>query len=247
MPQTTRTLPKVYLDQADEAISTRVQSLLQTQERVLIAIDGNCCAGKTTTAATLGTLLQATVFHLDDYFLQPHMRTPERLGQPGGNVDAERFLAEVLLTRFSLRKQLCQVESSSSKASIACIRCLPPPMISRCFAASTLHCKKSASSLETEKRCFRCFSTDGFRWKTPIFPPSRLKKTAILSSNLHSVNRYRAKNSARWRCFAYNTVLISSSLRRSSSSGTSARCKRRSRPSCPCRRLGCAGKRARNC
>ena len=97
MPQTTRTSPKVYLDQADEAISARVQTLLQTQERVLIAIDGNCCAGKTTTAATLGTLLQATVFHLDDYFLQPHMRTPERLGQPGGNVDAERFLAEVLL------------------------------------------------------------------------------------------------------------------------------------------------------
>jgi hypothetical protein len=37
------------------------------------------------------------VFHLDDYFLQPQMRTPERLRQPGGNVDAERFLSEVLL------------------------------------------------------------------------------------------------------------------------------------------------------
>ena len=36
------------------------------------------------------------MFHLDDYFLQMHMRTPERLSQPGGNVDAERFLSEVL-------------------------------------------------------------------------------------------------------------------------------------------------------
>lgn len=96
MPQTTRTSPAVYQDQADEAISARVQNMLQTQERVLIAIDGNCCAGKTTTAARLGTLFNATVFHLDDFFLQPHMRTPERLSQPGGNVDAERFLAEVL-------------------------------------------------------------------------------------------------------------------------------------------------------
>lgn len=97
MPQTNRIVPQVYLDQADEAISARVQTLLQTQERVLIAIDGNCCAGKTTTAAKLGALLEAPVFHLDDYFLQPQMRTPERLSQPGGNVDAERFLAEVLL------------------------------------------------------------------------------------------------------------------------------------------------------
>ena len=96
MPQTTQTAPGVYQDQADEAISARVETLLQTQERVLIAIDGNCCAGKTTTAAKLGALLEATVFHLDDYFLQPYMRTPERLRQPGGNVDTERFLAEVL-------------------------------------------------------------------------------------------------------------------------------------------------------
>jgi uridine kinase len=74
-----------------------VNALLQTQERVLLAIDGNCCAGKTTMAARLGKLLNANVFHLDDYFLQMQMRTPERLSQPGGNVDAERFLQQVLL------------------------------------------------------------------------------------------------------------------------------------------------------
>jgi len=92
------TLPKfVFSGEADQEIAARVNTLLQTQERVLIAIDGNCCAGKTTMAACLGDLLHANVFHLDDYFLQPHMRTPERLSQPGGNVDAERFVAEVLL------------------------------------------------------------------------------------------------------------------------------------------------------
>ena len=87
----------VFSGEADQEIAARVNALLQTRERVLIAIDGNCCAGKTTMAARLGDLLHANVFHLDDYFLQPHMRTPERLSQTGGNVDAERFVAEVLL------------------------------------------------------------------------------------------------------------------------------------------------------
>jgi len=33
---------------------------------------------------------------MDDFFLQPHQRTPERLNEVGGNVDRERFLLEVL-------------------------------------------------------------------------------------------------------------------------------------------------------
>lgn len=91
------TAPQTILfTEAEAAIVSRVNALLQTKARVLVAIDGNCCAGKTTLADRLGELLQANVFHLDDYFLQPHMRTPERLRQPGGNVDAERFLREVL-------------------------------------------------------------------------------------------------------------------------------------------------------
>jgi uridine kinase len=77
--------------------SDLVNLLLQSRNRVLIAIDGMCCAGKTTMTERLGKLLDANVFHLDDYFLQPHSRTPDRLNQPGGNVDVERFLSEVLL------------------------------------------------------------------------------------------------------------------------------------------------------
>lgn len=34
---------------------------------------------------------------MDDFFLQPHQRTPERLSSPGGNADRERFLREILL------------------------------------------------------------------------------------------------------------------------------------------------------
>lgn len=64
----------------------------------IIAIDGHCGAGKTTLAARLSEHYDSVnVFHMDDFFLQPHMRTAERLSTPDGNVDYERFLAEVLL------------------------------------------------------------------------------------------------------------------------------------------------------
>ena len=84
-------------DPADDAIAARVLALLKTRSRVIVAVDGNCCAGKTTLAERLRTRLNATVFHMDDFFLQPQMRTAERLNTPGGNVDAERILREVLL------------------------------------------------------------------------------------------------------------------------------------------------------
>ena len=84
-------------EEAIRSIAERVSQLQKSRPRVLIAIDGNCCAGKTTTAGRLGSALSASVFHMDDFFLQPQMRTPERMAQPGGNVDAERFLSSVLL------------------------------------------------------------------------------------------------------------------------------------------------------
>lgn len=64
---------------------------------IIVAIDGMSGSGKT----TLGKLLHKTfpesnLFHMDDYFLQPHQKTEERLSQPGGNVDYERFKSEIL-------------------------------------------------------------------------------------------------------------------------------------------------------
>ena len=69
--------------------------MLAEKPFVRVAIDGNCAAGK----STLGTLLQevygANLFHMDDYFLPFACKTPERLAEPGGNVDYERFREEV--------------------------------------------------------------------------------------------------------------------------------------------------------
>ena len=63
---------------------------------VLLAIDGRCGAGKSTLARALGEKAGAAVVHMDDFFLRPEQRTPERFAEPGGNVDRERVLEEVL-------------------------------------------------------------------------------------------------------------------------------------------------------
>ncbi|MBR5288639.1 MAG: hypothetical protein IKU34_08660 [Clostridia bacterium] len=74
-----------------------IDRLLDRRERVILAIDGNSGAGKSTLADLLMTVYgEASLVHMDDFFLQLHQRTPERFKLPGGNVDHERFLEEVL-------------------------------------------------------------------------------------------------------------------------------------------------------
>lgn len=63
----------------------------------LVAIDGRCTAGKTTLAGLLQGTRSCNVVHMDDFYLPFAKRTPERMAQPGGNMDFERLLSEVLL------------------------------------------------------------------------------------------------------------------------------------------------------
>lgn len=63
---------------------------------ILVAIDGKCASGKSTMGYYLKNEFDANLFHMDDFFLQKHQRTAERLAEVGGNVDYERFEAEVL-------------------------------------------------------------------------------------------------------------------------------------------------------
>lgn len=74
-----------------------VYALPENGQIRIVAIDGRCAAGKTTLAGRLQEALDCTVVHMDQFFLRPMQRTPERLGMPGGNVDYERFAGEVLL------------------------------------------------------------------------------------------------------------------------------------------------------
>ena len=74
----------------------KIDSMLALKN-VVFAIDGGCGSGKTTLANLLREVYDCNVFRMDDFFLQPHQRTKERMDEAGGNVDRERFLEEVLL------------------------------------------------------------------------------------------------------------------------------------------------------
>lgn len=70
--------------------------LLNNEEPIIVAIDGMCASGKTTLAYYLGEIFECNLFHMDDFFLQQHQRTEERMKEIGGNVDYERFKEEVI-------------------------------------------------------------------------------------------------------------------------------------------------------
>ena len=85
------------LEQNAQSIAFAAQHLQGAPDPLLIALDGRCAAGKTTLANRLAEQYGWGVIHLDDFFLQPAQRTSQRLAEPGGNLDRERLISEVLL------------------------------------------------------------------------------------------------------------------------------------------------------
>ena len=73
-----------------------IDELLQKKKQVFVAIDGNSAAGKSSLSMLLKSVYSCNVFSMDDFFLRPCQRTPERLSEPGGNVDYERFEKEII-------------------------------------------------------------------------------------------------------------------------------------------------------
>ena len=78
-----------------EAIAL-IEGRLEDKDRLIVALDGMSCSGKTTWAAELAERFSGSVVHMDDFFLPADRFTPERQALPGGNMDRERFQAEVL-------------------------------------------------------------------------------------------------------------------------------------------------------
>lgn len=78
------------------SVFSAIDSLLK-KGRVILAIEGKSASGKTTLAKMLEEIYGCTVFHTDDFFLQPHQRNPERYKETGGNLDRERFYEEVIV------------------------------------------------------------------------------------------------------------------------------------------------------
>ena len=105
------------------SLKKRIDDLLKTGKQIVIAMDGNCAAGKTTLASLLEKEYDCNIFHMDDFFLRPQQRTAERYAQPGGNVDYERFRQEVLLplktgNPFSYRPFSCKTFSLSDSVQV---------------------------------------------------------------------------------------------------------------------------------
>ena len=93
---------KLVIDQACKnkfmPVKELVSELLKSDiAPILIGIDGMCASGKTTLGYYLKNEFDCNLFHMDDYFLQEHQRTPERLNEIGGNIDYERFKNEVIV------------------------------------------------------------------------------------------------------------------------------------------------------
>ena len=91
---------------------------------LIIAIDGMAASGKSTLGDLLKEVYDCNLFHVDDYFLQPHQRTEERLKEPGGNVDYERFKTEIYdqidqQKDFVYQKYDCSVQKLGEKVEVS--------------------------------------------------------------------------------------------------------------------------------
>ena len=105
------------------ALFAAIDNLLAQGRPVCVAIEGSSATGKSSLAALLKRVYDCNVFHMDDFFLQPHQRTPARFDEPGGNIDYERFREEVLLPLsagkpFSYRPFSCATMSLASAVQV---------------------------------------------------------------------------------------------------------------------------------
>lgn len=66
--------------------------LQQVRKPVILAIDGDSGSGKTTFSKRLQKHYQATVIHMDDFYLPLEMRTKARFAKHGGNIHIERLV-----------------------------------------------------------------------------------------------------------------------------------------------------------
>lgn len=102
---------------------TKIRKLIKEKEKVIIALDGRAASGKSTAAYLLSLIFDASVIHMDDFFLPLEMRTKERFLEPGGNVHYERFRDEAARyikknEDFSYRRFDCGIMDYGAKVEI---------------------------------------------------------------------------------------------------------------------------------
>lgn len=102
---------------------TKIRNLMKEKDKVIIALDGRAASGKTTAADLLAYIFDASVIHMDDFFLPLEKRTKERFEEPGGNVHYERVRDEVARyikkdQNFSYRRYDCSIMDYGAKVEI---------------------------------------------------------------------------------------------------------------------------------
>ncbi len=103
---------------------SRIRELQKTNSAVIVAVDGMSGSGKSTLAEKIRQSFDCNVFHMDDYFLTPALRTRTRLNEIGGNVDYVRFKREVVDmlnsdAEFSYRPYNCKTLSISEPVKVS--------------------------------------------------------------------------------------------------------------------------------
>ena len=101
-----------------------INAALENKKRVVIAIDGPCCGGKTTLAERLSGMVPCTVFHTDDFFLPKILQKSVDIVAPGENLDHERLFNQVLSrvgndSSLSYQRFCCEKQQLSSPITVS--------------------------------------------------------------------------------------------------------------------------------
>ena len=73
-----------------------VMDCLKQKTPAILAIDGRCGSGKSSLGRMLEEVFSCALVHMDDYYMPFEKRSQNWMEIPGGNMDLERFRAEVL-------------------------------------------------------------------------------------------------------------------------------------------------------
>lgn len=119
-------------------LAQAISVVLREKGRCVAALDGMAAAGKTTAAALLCEAFGGACVHMDDFFLPPALRTPQRLSQPGGNVHYERF-AEEIAPALHLGRALCYGVFDCSRMALAGMRSVSAAPLVIVEGAYSLH------------------------------------------------------------------------------------------------------------
>ncbi|MFQ8831790.1 MAG: uridine kinase [Ruthenibacterium lactatiformans] len=178
-------------------LAQRVLESVSPGGHALLAIDGRCGSGKSTLAAHMAQVFGCPVFHMDDFFLPPELRTPERLAQPGENVHHERFLREAL-EPFAAGQpvRFCPFDCSAGvpgsaveipAASFAVVEgsySLHPSLRGHYTASVFVTCAQAVQRARLTARGGASgpyLKRAGFRWRKPILRPRGAQALADLT------------------------------------------------------------------